>query len=88
MTVVSNVSGIRNGGQAREKWRKIIWEVHVSTYVPSGAYKDQYKAFLKHFGESTKLENEETMLMANMTYRFGNEDDLVVDSDANGTYDL
>lgn len=43
---------------------------------------DQYEAFLKHFGASTKHEFEETMPMASMASRLDDEADWVIDSSA------
>ncbi|KAI3722511.1 hypothetical protein L2E82_33550 [Cichorium intybus] len=47
-----------------------------------GLTENQYKAFLKHFGEENKHENEETIPVANMTGRSSDDDDWVVDSGA------
>lgn len=47
----------------------------VDTSPIPGLTTDQYEAFLKHFGGPTKLEDEETMPMANMTGRLDDEFD-------------
>ncbi|KAJ9552386.1 hypothetical protein OSB04_016431 [Centaurea solstitialis] len=49
--------------------------IEAETSPIPGLTVDQYKAFLKHFGEGTKLENEGTVPVANMTGRLNGEDD-------------